>query len=198
MFLEDGTFVDVTDDLAAVKEVTQLEVMEVAAFVPARSVPLKRVTGCYYIGSDGEGSPTILRLLLEAMRQTQSVPLVKWTKSSRQALGIITAGSQGELFILQLEWAENTRAVDKKALTHLQATVTEDEVAATVELVQMMTAGPEVIDEADDDAARQLGALRKLAEAGDTDSFRRPQVKRSPADAVTLEDQLRASIGSLA
>ena len=70
VFLEDGTFVDVTDDLAAVKEVTQLEVMEVAAFVPARSVPLKRVTGCYYIGSDGEGSPTILRLLLEAMRQT--------------------------------------------------------------------------------------------------------------------------------
>ena len=51
------------------------------------------------------------RVLLEAMRQTQSVPLVKWTKSSRQALGIITAGSQGELFILQLEWAENTRAV---------------------------------------------------------------------------------------
>jgi hypothetical protein len=100
----DDRWLDLTENLDAITDATRLEEMRVIGFVPSPSVPRVLVTGSYYLGSGGPGAPKVLRALEEGMRAHHAVAVVKWTKTSRQALGVIVA-SKKAMYVLELAWA---------------------------------------------------------------------------------------------
>lgn len=191
--LEDGRFVDLTEQLEAVAEKTRLDEMEIIGFVRREQVPRSRITGSYYLGGDGPGAPKVLALLLETMKVVGRVAVIKWTKTSRQALGVIVPGRHsGALIVLELVWASCFRQPGPRCLTHLQAPVAAGELAAAIELATAMADAAAVLDEQEDDRVRLLNELAERARLGEVTDFKVPETPEPQEDA-DLVDLLRAS-----
>lgn len=171
---EKETFVDLSDQLAFVRQTTVLDDMQVVGFIRREQVPRYRVTDTYFVGADADagGRPETLALLLHGMKQTGRVAVVKWSKSSRQAMGAIVPAADGALTLLQLTFADETRAAPARALTHTTVDVTEGEVNAMVELIgALATKGSESLDTVVDDRKLQEKQLVALAEADAVSDF---------------------------
>lgn len=191
---EDGSFVDLTEQLVDIEERTKLDRMEVVATIDVGQVPRERVTGSYYLAPNGDNAPKVLRLLYEALKGTRRAAVVKWTKKSRQACGVITAhGKTGALVLVEVAWAEDVRTPNARVLAHQQAEVYESEVATAKALVAEMNDTREALDELRDDALRLREELRAAVEAGEVDTFEMPPVVEAPEE-LDLEALLKASI----
>lgn len=188
---EDGSFADLTDALSEIDERAKLEEMEVVAFVDVGQVPRERVLASYFLAGDEPGAPRTLRVLQEAMLKSRRVAAVKWSKSKKQALGVITTHRSGALLLLQLAWSEDWREVPAKALGHRQATVSETEVAAAVELVQAMRDTRDAIDELRDDAREHRAKLRTAAFDESVEFIMPPRVEPEPE--ADMAEALRRS-----
>lgn len=176
---DSGVFIDLTEHLARIDEETKLQEMEVAAFIRVEQVPRERVTGSYYLASsDGTGAK-VLRLVYEAMRKSRRVAVVRWTKRTRQALGVIVPhAASGALLVLELSWEAQWRTPPPRALSHLMpvADVSPSEIEAAVSLVDALADSRAALDEMEDDAvrlrtelvdeARELGATPGFTETG--------------------------------
>lgn len=195
---EDGTerFVDLTDQLEDVRESTKLESMEVIAFIRREQVPRARVQGSYYLGADGPGAGKVLRLLVEAIRSVGRVPVVTWTKRSRQSLGVITVNSQGALIVLDLAWAAQVRKPEARQMAHMAVEVTAAEVAAASALAAAYADSPAVIDEQEDERVVLERELREKALAGELETFAAPVPEEVP-EGLSLEDVLKASLDAV-
>lgn len=84
--LEDGSFVDLEDQIEEIDRATKLEEMRIVGFVRAEQIERHRVLGSYYLAPDGEGAPTVVRLLFEALRAQKRVGVARLTKRSAQTL----------------------------------------------------------------------------------------------------------------
>lgn len=192
--LEDGSFVDLTDELAKVDAQVAKDEMRVVSFIRVEQVPRARILGSYYLGSDGPGSPKVLRLLYEGMRRTHRVAVVKWTKTSRQALGVIAPLPRlnGALGVIELAWEEDWREPSPRCLTHLQAQVTTGELEAAEDFIRAMADSVASLEEVQDDRRVLYRQLKEAALAGD-----RPVVEDVPEAApegTDLETALRLSV----
>lgn len=189
--LEDG-FVDLTDQLRSIENRTKLEEMRVVSFIRVEQVPRDRILGSYWIAPE-EGAGRALRLLFEAMRFQRRVAVVKWTKRTRQSLGVVVPHRSGALQVLQVNWAEAYLQPDAKVLSIQQAAVREEEVRAAAELVRAMSDSKASLDEQEDDAVRLRRELVAEVEAG-----KRPDPMPSrpvPADPdLDLKRLLAASV----
>jgi Ku protein len=190
---EDGSFVDLTDGLEQITERTRLEEMRVADFIRVEEVRRERVTGSYYLAPDGPGAPKVVRLLFEAMRHTRRVAVVKWTKRSRQSLGVIVPDpSTKSLMVVEMCWAEDVREVPEKVLAPAQAEVSAEEIAVAVQLVQaMVSTRARSLDVQTDDARALRRELIARAEAGE--HFEVAPRPEAPPEADVVE-MLRASL----
>lgn len=187
-------FVDLTAELARVDEETILDEMAIEGFVRREQVPRMRIKSSYYLGGNGPGAPKVLRLLWEAMRQTGRVAVVRWTKRTAQSTGAIVPGRHSNsLIVLELEWAANVRMPGPRALSHLQAEVTQAEVAAAVELAEAMADHGVLIDEQEDDRVRLQRELVERAAAGTVNAFDLPE-RPTPDPDASLEALLQASL----
>lgn len=188
--LEDGSFIDCTDQLADIDEKTRLERMEVVSFVDVTQIPRARVSGAYYIGADHEHAPRALRMLFEGLKVTRRGAVVKLTKRSRQSLGVI-APFGGCLLLYELVWAENFREAPGRAKSIQKASVSEQEVRAVCELIGAMSAKVGSLDELRDDAIALREDLQIAAFAGNV----APIVRAPKPDAADdLMAQLAASL----
>lgn len=163
--LEDGSFLDCTAQLAQIDADTKLDCAEIVAFVGVSRVPRARVKGAQYVGAADEKAPRSLRLLLEAMKSTKRVAVVKLTKRSRQTLGVI-GWLDGSLVLYELVFAEDFREPPARVLKVSQALVTDAEVAVAVRLVEAMGDSISALDELRDDAVARREQLRADALAG--------------------------------
>lgn len=169
-------FVDVTDELAEIDEAVQIEGLVVEAFVDARSVPRERVVGAYFVGARDRGAPKVLRLLRDAMRSTGRVALVRWTKRTNQAVGVLSPHRSGALLLTELAFADVAREPDPSCVSPLeQATVSESEVQSAVYLVRAFSERPVAIEEVVDERTVLRARLRDLAEAGRLEEFEIPE-----------------------
>lgn len=195
---EDGTFVDLTEQLAKAEEDSRLERMEVVAFLSARQVPRERVLSTYYLGSTNEDKdPTttgrVLRILYEALRAKRRAAVVRFTKRKGQTLGVVVPyGRQGALLLLELAFAEHFRTPNKRCLAHMSAHVTEGEVARAVELVEAMAGRRNDLDDIRDRRAALEAELVARAEAGELDAYE-PVEEAPEAELLDLEALLSAS-----
>lgn len=193
IYRADGTFIDLTEKLEAIDEATQLEEMRVVSFIRREVVPRERIIGSYYVAAKSKPAAKILRLLRDAMAHAERVAVVRWTKRSRQALGVIVPRRGGAIEILELEWARNWREPNPRCLMHAAAPVTPQELTLAAELVHAMGDNRSSLDDLEDDRIVMRENLRHAAEEGLLDSWDAPSApeREETADVLAgLEESL--------
>lgn len=194
---EDGSFVDLTDQLADIDERTKLERIEVlpGGFVDVTQIPRAAVRGCYYIGSANERAPKPLRLLYEGLKAERRAAVVKLTKKSRQSLGAI--GWYGKsLMLYELVWQEDFREPPARAAGIQKAEVTEQEVDTVRELIRAWSGPASIIGELRDDAIALREDLLAKALAGDIEGAVVSNVPAVPEPDVLA--QIEATLAAVA
>jgi non-homologous end joining protein Ku len=197
--LDNGSFIDCTDQLLEIEEQTKLDEMRVVSFIDVGQVPRDRVLASYYVGTNDPGALPALKLLREAMRDARRAAVVRWSSRSRQSLGVIVAGLDPDgrqvLKALKLAWAEDFRPAPNRA--QLDGVEVGD---AMVEqghaLVRAMSDTRESLDDLRDDALTLREELKARAEAGEMDvQVVEPRFARDETQDVS--DALEASLAAL-
>lgn len=193
--LDDGRFIDLTEQVEAIDERTKLDKMAVVSFIDVGQVQRERVVGSYFVGGETAAEQRPLRLIYEAMKATRRAAVVKWTKRSRQSLGVIVAhGPSKTLVLLELVWQEDFREAPARARNIAKATVTEAEVAAASELIAALSDTRQSLDELRDDAIALRVELRQRAEAGEMDAEVVEPLSEPPPGTTDLLGALQASV----
>lgn len=154
---EDGSFLDLTDGLEKIAESTLLEEMRVADFIRTEEIRRERVIGSYYLAPDGPNAAKVIRLLFEAMRSEKRCAVVKWSKRTKQSLGVVVPHpATKSLMVIELAWEEDVRAIPEKMLAASQVEVSAEEIQIAVDLVQAMGSTKAVSLDAQHDDGRLL------------------------------------------
>lgn len=191
--LENGGFVDCTDQIVAIEARTKLERMEVVRTIESTTIRRQRVKNAYYLGAQDGDAGVKLRLFYEALRKRREVAVVKYTTRSRQQLGVIEAdGRTGLLMLLTLVWSEDWREAPAKAKAITAVQVEAAQVDAMAELLGALHGQVDVLDELRDEAIALREELLARAQAGEmTVSVVEPLETQ---EEVNLEDALTASL----
>jgi len=160
---EDGTFVDLTKQLAEIDREVKLEGMEISAAIPAAAVPRSRIIGAKYVVPQDPESQKVCALLYMALREESSALAVRWSKRTNQALGIIVASARhNALVLLEVEWAAAERPVPAAGkVTEIE--FSEAERAAAIDYVRRNRQPASALNELEDDRARLHGELLEAA-----------------------------------
>lgn len=197
----DGTFVDLTVPLEELDKDVELDRIEVIGFQARNSVPRERISGAYYLGVEtgtAAESADALRLIRDALRRTERVALVRWTKRKGQALGVLSAHSSGSLLINELVWSDEARAPNAECLVidHVDPP-TEEQLALAEDLIKEMSVKPSEAIYANPRLKAQQ-ELAARAAAGELDEWEladleepEPEEMRELADL--LEDTLKGA-----
>lgn len=191
--LEDGRFIDCTEQIAAIEQQTKLESMTVVAFVDITKVPRTRVAGAYYLGAADEKAPRALRIMFEALKRSRRGAVVKLTKRSRQSLGVI-APAGNVMVLLELVWSEDFRPAPGRATRIQKEQVSEREVDAFCQLIVAMSDAPAALDELRDDAIAMREELMVKALAGEVAEVVVPKPITDQQDVLA---QLEASLAAV-
>jgi hypothetical protein len=221
VLLESGEFVDLTDRLAEIDARTRVEGMEVLATIASSSVPRTRVRDAHWIGlapdaakrSDGPppGGAKVLALLWRALRQEDAAAVVRWTKRTNQAVGIIVAvgrapefdregyagprpsGSTAALCLLELEWSANLRAAGPRATEPITVEVSLREQLAAEALVKALRKPASFVDTLADERAVKRAELLGAARDGTLDRYTPPAEPVERVAGVDVADALEAA-----
>ena len=193
----DGKFVDLTKQLEDIEAETKLEVMEVTGFIRRETVERYRIKGSYYLGPEQLGGK-VLRLLRHAITETQRAAVVKWTKRTRQALGVIVPGPRKSLIVLEMEWAENVLDPGPRCRDLDQIEATAGELDAAAGLAMAMYESRDLLNEQEDDRVRLERALAHLAERGHVAGFEVPTHPEPEEETDNLERLLELSVEAVA
>ena len=185
--LPHGGFVDLTEALAQVDEQTKLEEMRVEGFVRREAVPRERVTGAYWVAA-AEDSAYVLALLRQAMRENDRAAVVRWTKRTRQALGVMVPDRRG-LVLLEMAWCGLLRDPRPEAVMVSKVVVRDEHLEMARQLVHTMEEGPALLDRLVDDGVEMRADLRRRALAGDESEL---ATRSRPEEDLT--NQLLASL----
>jgi hypothetical protein len=172
--LDDGTWIDLTDQLATIDERTRIEGMEVVATITGHAVPRTWIRDSHWVtlaGGAGQRDAKVLALLWFALRDTDEAAVVRWTKRTNQSLGIIVATGVRSvpesmaLCVLEVEWPQNRRKPGARSSTPISAETSDRERNAAVELVRSLHEPPSVLvalrDERSGARADLLSAARE-------------------------------------
>lgn len=171
---EDGAFVDLTDQIEEITERATLEEMQVVSFIDARHVPRERIVGSYYLAGGLGGSwpaSKVLAVLMRAMRQSQKVAVVRFSKRKGQTLGALTTRRDGALLLLELAFSAQVREPNGKCLAHTQVEPAQGDVIGAVRLVEAMAGKRESLDGIRDSRVVMEQELITRAEAGELDDY---------------------------
>jgi len=188
-------FVDCTDALEHIDKITELEVMEIQGAIDIGRVPRERVIGSYYVGVDGADTMKVLALLYQAMKDNRRALVVKWTKTKRQATGVLvpfTRGDSYSLLLLQLAWAEDWRELPLRAKIVMEPedAPTPAEYEHASELVRAMADSSKLLAEQRDDALELREQVMALALEDRIERFKVPE---QPVETPLL-DSLKESL----
>lgn len=191
VYLEDGTWLDLTDRLKEIDERTKLDAMEVVATIASSAVPRERVRGASYIGGGDPKTYKVLALLHDALRHADAAAVVRWTARTQQRLGIIVAraGKTPHLLLLECEWAENMREPSARVTGPIKAETTPREQQAAAALVASLHAPPSKMDELRDERLGKRAELLEMAREGKVEVYVAPP---EPAPVVEAEDVAEA------
>lgn len=193
LILDDGTFLDLTEQIARIEENTQLNEMNVIAFIRREQVPREMIQGSYWIGINGPGGGRALKLIHGASKKTGRVAVVKWVKKTRQAYGVLVPHRSGVLIALELAWADTWRDPDERILTpYQQAEVTEEEIETAGQLITAMGDSRVILEEMEDDAVVLRRELVRAARAGEDVSGFLAQIPA--AVSPELMEELQATL----
>lgn len=194
IYREDGSFLDLTDELAAIMEATQLDAFQIIGFVRREQVPKARVVASYYLAPKDKAAAWILQALFTGTFRVGRYAVVKWTKKSRQAIGIVCPDPKTDtLLVLELQFSANVRTPNPRCRSFRSIQLSEEERALAEDLVQAMASHPGLLEDLEDDAIAQMRNLRAAAEEGLLDAWEAPAVPDTAAP-VDLMQALRESV----
>jgi hypothetical protein len=213
VLLESGEFVDLTDRLAEIDARTRVEGMEVLATIASSSVPRTRVRDAHWIGlAPGSSSGAkVLGLLWRSLRRDEAAAVVRWTKRTNQAVGIIVAvgrapefdregyagprpsGSTAALCLLELEWSANLRAAGPRATEPITVEVSLREQLAAEALVKALRKPASFVDTLADERAVKRAELLGAARDGTLDRYTPPAEPVERVAGVDVADALEAA-----
>lgn len=191
-------FVPAEKELEAITEATKLETVRVGGFVRAEQVDRARVIGAYYIAPEGDSaeravSLRALDMLRSALQETSRFAVVKFTKKTVQALGVIAPHRSGALVILELAWGADARKPPRAAILTGYSS-SRQEVEACVELIEAMAEPRASLDELQDDAVVLRREARALAEEKRLAEFAVPERPRMDATVHDLDEAMAESV----
>lgn len=165
---ESGERVDLTAELAAIDDRTRVDGLEVLFTVDAQSVPRFRVRDAHYVVPAGRGAGATLAHVAHALRAGQLASVVRWTKRTNQALGVVVPfGRAGRvvLALLEVEWAACVRDAPDGAVLPLDQ-VGEAGAARAGELFGALRRPAAALDDVVDERVAQRQVLLASARAG--------------------------------
>lgn len=193
--LDDGRFVDCTEQLGAIEARTKLERIDIERCIDSTRIRRQRVVGARYVGGQDAEAMAALSLLWHALRANRQVAVVKYTLRKRQYLGVIEAGTGGLLVLLDLVWSEDWRAAPAKARVG-DVAVPAEQVEKMGALLGALHGTVDVLDELRDDAIALREELLVRAQAGEMDVTVVEPLPAEPAVA-DLEGALVASLAAV-
>jgi hypothetical protein len=197
VYLDDGTWIDLTDRLAAIDDATKLDGMEVVATIPSASVHRERIRDAHYINGVNPDEYGVLSLLWHALRHTDRAAVVVWTKVKTQALGVVVArgtrAKDAHLLLLEVEWAQNMREPGPKATGPIKVAHSPEEINAAVQLVEAFASGTSSLDDQVDTRLAKRGELLTLAREGRLGEYVPP---KPPAEDAEWSDIVAAFASS--
>jgi hypothetical protein len=152
-----GEFIDLTQLLADIDEHVKLDGLTVAKSIDSTVIPRDRVRGSFYIEPAGKKAEAALStrvrdLLWTVLSEDRRALVVRWTKRTNQALGIVVASrSHGALELLEVEWGPNMRRPSARARVTPGFKATENELAAARDFLKRTAAPTAAIDEIADE-----------------------------------------------
>lgn len=185
--LEDGKFVDCTQQLAAIDERTKLDRMDIVRTIDSTQIRRERVVGSYYLGAQDPKSVARLRLLYDALKRRREVAIVKWTSRKRQSLGVVAPNARtGTLMVYALVWAEDWREphAKAKAIQSVEFSSPEDHERYVARMEGILVAMHGHVDDLDvlrDDAIALREELLVRAQSGEMDA--------EVVEALPVEDE---------
>ncbi len=184
---EDGSFLDLTDEIAAIDDRTRLEEMRVADFIRTEEIHRDRILGSYYLAPNGPGAAKVIALMCHAMRETRRVACVKFTKRSKQSLAVLVPHPAAGLVVVELAWAEDVRSVPERCIRPEMVALSGEERQLAVEMVQAMSSSrAEALDTLADYARALRRELVEKAEAGLVFEVPERPVVSEGADVIEL------------
>jgi hypothetical protein len=206
--LDDGSWLDLTEELALIDERTRVEGMEVVATISATAVPRRRIIGSHWIALAGSGKrqAKVLGMLWDSLRRTSTAGVVRWTKRTNQSLGIITASGSlrdgtAALCLLECEWSQNLRAPGPKSTEPIKLALelTDAEIEASSSLAVALRRAPGVLDELRDErngARADLLTAAREGRLGDAVLPEAPAPRDDGGDVVAAMLAARAEVAS--
>jgi non-homologous end joining protein Ku len=185
--VDDGTFVDLTERLAEIDEQVKIDGMEIVAAIGANTVDRTRVRGSSYVVPFDEQSKRACTMLFEALAESGRALVVRWTKRTNQALGIIVGSkSAGTLVLLDVEFGANMKPPPAKAIvqTSIEALV-DAERAAAASFVAAIEGRRSDLDGVVDERRRLHAELLTAAREGTLDAY---DEAHDVVDAEVIDD----------
>jgi non-homologous end joining protein Ku len=193
--LDDGRFIDCTEQLDAIETQTKLDRMDIVKCIDSTRIRRQRVVGAYFVGGQDAKSKAVLKLLHTTLRRRREVAVVKYTTRSRQQLGVIEADHRtGTLMLLSLVWSEDWREAPAKAQL-AEVEVPEGQVEKMGALLGALHGHVDVLDTLRDDAIALREELLARALAGEMADVIEPLPAAEPE--VDLEAALAASLDAV-
>lgn len=190
---QEPVWVDLTDELADIDLRTRVDGQEVAACIAQSSIPAGRVRDSWYVAPAGKGAPKVLALLWSALRKHRVGALVRWTKRTNQALGVVVArGTEKKphLELMELTFSAHVKPLpDRCDLGAALAATTDVERAAAERLVAAYREKPSVVDVLRDERSAQRAEVLQAAREG-RELPAAPAARELPADAYALAELL--------
>lgn len=161
-----GDFIDLSEHLHAIDEITKLEEMRIEAFVSVAAIErtIHRIRGAYWVGPE-DGSAYTLALIRQAMLRELAVGVVRWTKRTRQSMGLLVVDEQG-LLLLDVAFADLTREVRRDVTLSASLECKDEHLQMARELVAEMMYPVNAVDRIEDDAVEYKARLIEIARAG--------------------------------
>lgn len=192
---------DAIDTINSEEKITTMVALGYVPLSLARERYADRVVGRYLLQVPKQsGSAKAYRIVYEALRGTAGpkkklAPLglvVKRTKRTKQALGLIYADEEQALVMLELLFAGQVREADDAVRMHTAVEVEQAMVNKARELVLAMDSGEGVLAEEHDTNEERKTELIEAALAGE--SIEVPTPISTTVEVDDLEAQLEASL----
>jgi DNA end-binding protein Ku len=141
------TVIPITDEELRNLPLPTAKAIEIDAFVPLEDIDPIRMGAGYYLTGGGQVAAKPYKLLVEALRRSSRVAIVKYAWSGRERLGMLRV--RGDAMVLQeLLWPDEIR--DPTELLPEPVEVSEEEIEGALALMDTMTVdeltGPEFQD----------------------------------------------------
>lgn len=171
----------------------------VEEFVPAKDLPVERITDTYFVVPQKDaGSARGLKYLVKALEKTKQAGIAKFMVRSREKLGAVHA-EDGKLILSVLAFAGDFAETAEAAATAIEqgGEVNKKAVDLSVQLIKAMGGDGTFLNEAKDEAIAEKARLIEEARQGKAVKPKKGKARPTPVGSDSIVDALAQSVENI-